>query len=102
MNENSMIVQMTIGDLKSMMTQIIEEVMKQNNDKKPKKEQGDKLMTREQVEKFLGVSDTTLHNWNNNGELPAKKIGRRVYYSKEEIVAKLKSSQTQLKVKGNR
>ncbi len=95
MNENDMVVQMTVGNLKALIKQTVEEVIKQKGNKKPKKEKkGNKLMTREEVEKFLGVSDTTLYNWNKSGELPAQKIGRRVYYKKDEIVAKLRNSQT--------
>ena len=90
MNDDNMVVQMTIGDLKKIMTQVIEEVMNEKISKKPKKEKKeDKLLTREQAAKFLKVKKETLWHWNKKGELKAIKIGRRVYYNKEDIMTKL-------------
>lgn len=50
------------------------------------------LLTREEVAKILNVSYTTLFHWNNSGELPAQKIGKRVYYKRSIIMDKLKVS----------
>ncbi|MDV4068936.1 helix-turn-helix domain-containing protein [Elizabethkingia anophelis] len=49
------------------------------------------LYTRQETAELLDVSLTTLHNWNKAGILNAKKMGSRVYYSKEEVMALLKS-----------
>ncbi|HAT3992563.1 TPA: helix-turn-helix domain-containing protein [Elizabethkingia anophelis] len=49
------------------------------------------LYTREETAELLDVSLTTLHHWNKNNILLAKKIRRRVYYSKEDVMALLKS-----------
>lgn len=46
--------------------------------------------TREETAKLLNVSLTTLFHWNNDGTLKNTKIGKRVYYSKEEVFSKLK------------
>lgn len=46
--------------------------------------------TREETAEILNVSFGTLHNWKNNGTLtPTTKIGKRVYYSKKEVLARL-------------
>lgn len=47
------------------------------------------LYTREETAIILDVSLTTLYLWNKNGILSAKKLGRRVYYSKEDVLAKI-------------
>lgn len=88
-----MIVQMTIGDLKCLIKETVEEVIKQKDDKNPKKEKRENnLLTREETAKFLKVEKETLWNWDKKGELKALKIGRRVYYYKEDIMAKLRGN----------
>ena len=47
--------------------------------------------TREEAAKLLDVSLTTLFHWNNDGTLTNTKIGKRVYYSKNEVLARLNS-----------
>jgi excisionase family DNA binding protein len=64
--------------------QKINEVIQLN----PKTETSE-LLTREEVAKILKVSYTTLFHWNNNGELSAQKIGKRVYYQRSIIMDKL-------------
>lgn len=49
------------------------------------------LYTREQTAKLLNVSLTTLFHWNNQGILKTKKLGKRVYYSKSDVLSKLDS-----------
>ena len=53
------------------------------------KDDSDKIMTREEVCKLLKVSNTTLFHWNNDKVLVNHKIGRRVYYMKADVMAKL-------------
>lgn len=45
--------------------------------------------TRVETAKLLNVSLTTLFHWNNDGTLKNTKIGKRVYYSKNEVSSKL-------------
>ncbi|MGV8914138.1 MAG: helix-turn-helix domain-containing protein [Kaistella sp.] len=47
------------------------------------------LYTREETSKLLKVSYTTLWKWNDDGTLPAQKLGKRVYYNKESVIARL-------------
>ena len=53
------------------------------------KDDSDKIMTREEVCKLLKVSNTTLFHWNNDKVLVNNKIGRRVYYMKADVMARL-------------
>lgn len=45
--------------------------------------------TRAETASRLQVSFATLHNWAKSGELTPQKIGKRVYYSKDLVMAKL-------------
>lgn len=45
------------------------------------------LYTRKEVMDLLTVTDTTLYNWNKKKILTTKKIGHRVYYLKEDVLA---------------
>lgn len=56
----------------------------------PVQSEAKEFYTREETGKLLNVSLTTLFHWNNDGTLKNTKIGKRVYYSKEEVFSKLK------------
>lgn len=45
------------------------------------------LLTRKEVMDLLEVTDTTLFNWNKKKLLIARKMGHRVYYVREEVLA---------------
>ncbi|MCT4628809.1 helix-turn-helix domain-containing protein [Winogradskyella sp.] len=44
-----------------------------------------KYLTRKETAKLLKVDISTLHNWNKQGILKPKQIGRRIFYSLENI-----------------
>jgi len=50
------------------------------------------LLTREETSKLLKVSYTTLFHWNNDATLPAHKIGRKVFYLRQEVIDKLNNA----------
>lgn len=66
-----------------------EELEKFNNTQNHGNEK--EFYTREETAKLLDVSLTTLFHWNNDGTLRNTKIGKRVYYSKNEVLARLNS-----------
>lgn len=47
----------------------------------------DESMTRQQVMDYLGVKSTTLWNWEKKKLLVPRKIGRKYYYSKADLIA---------------
>ncbi|THV56435.1 helix-turn-helix domain-containing protein [Chryseobacterium candidae] len=55
----------------------------------PTQSEEKEFYTREETSKLLNVSLTTLFHWNNQGVLKAKKIGKRVYYSKSDVLSLL-------------
>ncbi|MDE7430632.1 MAG: helix-turn-helix domain-containing protein [Lachnospiraceae bacterium] len=50
-------------------------------------ESEDELMTRQQVMAYLKIKATTLYNWGKQGILTPRKINRKCYYSKNDILA---------------
>ena len=93
LNKANLLVQLNVGDLQQLITdavkqelQKIAEVIKLN----PKEsEKESDLLTRDETAKLLKVSTTSLFIWNRDSILKAKKIGRRVYYLKSEVMSKL-------------
>ncbi|MNL53625.1 Helix-turn-helix domain protein [compost metagenome] len=57
----------------------------------PVKSEEKEFYTREETAKLLNVSLTTLFHWNNQGVLKTKKLGKRVYYSKSDVLSQLNS-----------
>lgn len=47
------------------------------------------LLTRYEVSKLLNVTLATLHNWNKQGRLSPKRIGAKILYSREQVMAAL-------------
>lgn len=66
-------------------TKAIEKITFQN------KNEDKSLYTRQETANLLGVSLTTLFHWNNQGILNARKIGRKVFYSKDEVLAQIQA-----------
>lgn len=84
-------IQLTQIDLESF-GQFIQNLIREELDKfSIKQNQGNEkeFYTREETAKLLDVSLTTLFHWNNEGTLKNAKIGNRVYYSKNEVSARL-------------
>lgn len=52
--------------------------------------ESDILLTRDEVSHLLNVSYPTLWSWNNKGILKAKKIGKKVFYNKEDVMRHLR------------
>ncbi|MFV8327619.1 helix-turn-helix transcriptional regulator [Flavobacterium sp. ZS1P14] len=92
MTEKSVqLIQMNISELTEIISNCVKaELQKINNviQLNPQVE-SDELLSRKQTSELLGVSYTTLFNWNNDKTLPAQKMGNRVYYQRSIIMDKL-------------
>ena len=90
---NEMLVQLSTSDLFQLIKEAVKEEMSKITDViklNPKEsEKESDFLTREETAKLLKVSTTTLFLWNRDSILKAKKLGRRVYYSKKEVYNKL-------------
>lgn len=72
--------------------QFIQELVREELEKIiPVKSEEKEFYTREETAKLLNVSLTTLFHWNNQGILKTKKLGKRVYYSKSDVLSQLNS-----------
>jgi len=50
------------------------------------------FLDRKQVATFLGISLVTVHDWSKKGVLVPFKIGNRIRYKREDIIATLEKS----------
>ncbi|MBK7980252.1 MAG: helix-turn-helix domain-containing protein [Ignavibacteriae bacterium] len=41
---------------------------------------------------FLGIHPSTLNKWKANNKIPYKRLGKRIFFQREEILNSLKSS----------
>lgn len=81
-------INLSVEDLSQLISNCISEQLKQS--KEPKLHEVNKsesdFLTREEVKDILKVSYPTLWKYNKDGTLKIKlKLGRRVYYSREEL-----------------
>lgn len=84
-------INLSVMDLTDLISNCVKAELQKNNEViqlQPQKDSPE-LLTREEVAKILKVSFTTLFHWNNSGDLPAQKIGKRVYYQRSIIMDKL-------------
>lgn len=54
-----------------------------------KQPQADRLITRDETAKLLGVSLVTLHNWIKSNILIAYRVGNKVRFKENEVLASL-------------
>ena len=92
MNNILQISQISLDEFMGMIDEKISQALEKISNSKNTDETKKDFYTRNETAKLLGVSYTTLFLWNNKGILTANKIGNRVYYSKNEVLSKLKIS----------
>ena len=87
------LIQLSVQDLKDLVSNCIAKELQKVNDflnskvKKPKEE----LLTRDETSKLLKILLTTLWKHSKTGTLPAKKIGHKVYYFRQDVMNRLNS-----------
>lgn len=93
LQKENLLVQLSVGDLQQLISDVVKNELQKITDAiklNPKEsEKENDFLTREETANLLKVSTTTLFLWNRDSILKAKKIGRRVYYSKSEVYNKL-------------
>lgn len=93
LQKENLLVQLSVGDLQQLISDVVKNELQKITDAiklNPKESENENdFLTREATAKLLSVSTTTLFLWDRNSILKAKKIGRRVYYSKSEVYNKL-------------
>jgi DNA-binding transcriptional regulator YiaG len=72
----------TAKELKADILQGIKELIDKQSRKENKQP---KYLTRKETAELLKVDISTLHNWNKQGILKPKQIGRRIFYALADI-----------------
>ena len=52
------------------------------------------FLTRKETAEILGISLVTLNEWTKNGVIPAKRIGTRIRFDKQQVYDSLKDVKT--------
>lgn len=71
---------LTADDLERFRVQLLADIENLLNSKQPKK-----WLKTVEVMELLGISEVTLQNLRNRGQIPFRKLGGTCYYSAEEI-----------------
>lgn len=74
--------------LYSLIKQALNEVLLEKEKLKFKKE----LMNFKETCEFLGIHPSTLNKWKAMNKIPYKRLGKRIFFQKEEILNSLKES----------
>lgn len=79
-----------ISELKSLISQTLQEVLASNQTTKKEEQELPQYLTRKETAKILGVTLVTLHSYTNKGKIKAYKIGGRIRYKKLDIEKSVK------------
>ena len=79
--ENIVLTQMSVDELKSIISEIVSEEFKKIHPPAEEKQ----FITRKETAAILRISLPTLTEWCKEGKVPAYKIGSRVRFVKKEI-----------------
>ncbi|WP_160136253.1 helix-turn-helix domain-containing protein [Chryseobacterium sp. c4a] len=89
--DNRPLFQLTKEELMQDFEQVVRKVVNQMQVEQQTSKDEKQVYTRVETAELLNVSVTTLHNWNKQGILkPSAKVGKRVYYSKDEVLSRLR------------
>lgn len=69
---------------------ISESLQKSLKNFKPKEKKEQKLLTQKEAANFLGVSQPTLIKYKKEGLVSCKQMGKRYYYSKNDLINSMK------------
>lgn len=92
MNQNKTSIEMkeilllsiTLEDLKEVIRDVIREELSPNDEKE--------LLNFKETCEFLGCSASSLNRWKSEGKVPYRKMGKRVFFLKSELLSSLDKS----------
>ncbi|OXE95938.1 DNA-binding protein [Flavobacterium piscis] len=87
-----MVVQLTVDQLQEMINNAVIIGLQEHQKSVIIKEESetDTLLTRQEVSTLLKVSFPTLWSWNKSGILRAQKMGKKVFYNKDDVLRQLR------------
>ena len=89
-NNNTLLFQITKEELMQDFEQIVRKIVNQVQIEQQTSKTEKQVYTRKETAELLNVSYTTLHNWKVQGILVPTKLGKMVYYPKDEVLLRLK------------
>jgi excisionase family DNA binding protein len=91
-NINTMVVQLTVDQLQEIISNAVMLGLKEHQKSVMinVETESDTLLTRQEVSALLKVSYPTLWSWNKSGVLRAQKIGKKVFYNKDDVMRQLR------------
>ncbi|PXY45232.1 helix-turn-helix domain-containing protein [Flavobacterium hydrophilum] len=91
-HNNTMVVQLTVDQLQEIISNAVILGLKQHQKSVmiDDETESDILLTRQEVSALLKVSYPTLWAWNNSGILRAQKMGKKVFYNKDDVMRQLR------------
>jgi hypothetical protein len=85
-NENKLLIQLNVNELKEIVNESIENKLKSLNSQSKGEDQNLKVYRRKDLSKLFDVSIQTINTWVKTGVLPKpKKIGRICVFSHDQI-----------------
>jgi len=84
------ITQITPPELETLIESALKKVLKHQPDETPSPA-ADQLLTIQQVANFLSLAVPTIYGLVSRSAIPCMKVGKRLYFSKDEIAAWLKA-----------
>lgn len=91
MNNNQIVIHLVTTEEK--FSQLMENCLKDFSSQKRLEtnsnnfDENEELLTIEQLAKFFQVSETTIHNWKNDGTLPYIKVKSRIRFKKSQVLS---------------
>ena len=62
-------------------------------------QKSEKLMNAKQLCEYLGIHISTLNTWKAEGKIPFKRLGKRIFFDREEVLSSLKEAGSYNKIK---
>ena len=71
---------------------ILKQIIKEELINKDKSKEVKNLLSFKETCEFLGIHPSTLNKWKANNKIPYKRLGKRIFFQREEILNSLKES----------
>ncbi len=82
-------VNFNIDKLRAIIKEEIEALVQKHDDEK-------QILNGSEVCKMLGIHPSTLNQWKKQNTIPYKRLGRRVFFDKDEVLKAMKDPQRRL------
>jgi hypothetical protein len=90
--EDIILISISKKELESLIEQVIRRVL---NEGEPLHPEGDMLLSAKETSIFLKIAPATLYEYTRNQKIPHSKMGKRLYFSKNDLMAWIKGGKRQ-------